>query len=192
MSDGGVNETQGLLRIGEAAALTGLSARAVRMYEQCGLLGAPVRTPAGYRIYGGMAVAQLVRIRRLRGLGLGLAQIRQVLDPATPTSLDDALAMVRGDLAAQVRRSRADLRCRPRCPRRHRSDGGIDQRRGRFPRRHRVHRLRRRDEASESAPVLLRAPGPDPSQRGSVHAGLLLLHQHPREHSHEQRLIRRP
>src|SRR5262245_59282032 len=74
------------------------------MYEQLGLLGKPARTSAGYRLYGGMAVAQLMRIRRLRKLGLGLKQIRDVLDPAAPVSVDGALAMVRGELDAQVRR----------------------------------------------------------------------------------------
>jgi DNA-binding transcriptional MerR regulator len=54
-----------------------------------------------------MAVAQLVRIRRLRELGLGLEQIREVLDPAAPTSVDAALAMVRAELDVQVRRLQA-------------------------------------------------------------------------------------
>jgi DNA-binding transcriptional MerR regulator len=77
------------------------------MYEQLGLLGPPARTSAGYRLYGGMAVAQLVRIQRLRRLGLGLRQIHDVLDPAVSVSVDAALAMVRDDLEAQVRRLQA-------------------------------------------------------------------------------------
>lgn len=98
---------RGLLRVGEVAALTGLSPRAVRMYEQLGLLGSPARTSGGYRLYGGMALAQLVRIRHLRELGLGLQRIREVLDPGTPISLDAALAMVQDDLDAQMRRLQA-------------------------------------------------------------------------------------
>lgn len=101
---------EGLLRVGEVAALTGLSARAVRMYEQRGLLGPPVRTPAGYRLYSGMAVAQLVRIRRLRELGLGLGQIHDVLDTVAPMSVDAALAMVRQEIDAQLHRLQAVAR----------------------------------------------------------------------------------
>jgi DNA-binding transcriptional MerR regulator len=102
-----VDGEQGLLRVGEVAALTGLSPRAVRMYEQLGLLGPPARTSAGYRLYGGMALAQLVRIQRLRRLGLGLRQMHDVLDPAVPVSVDAALAMVRDDLEVQVQRLQA-------------------------------------------------------------------------------------
>jgi MerR family transcriptional regulator, copper efflux regulator len=35
--------------IGDLAATAGLSAKAVRFYEQAGLMPAPPRTPAGYR-----------------------------------------------------------------------------------------------------------------------------------------------
>ena len=37
--------------IGDLAARAGLSAKAIRFYEQAGLLPQPPRTPGGYRDY---------------------------------------------------------------------------------------------------------------------------------------------
>jgi MerR family copper efflux transcriptional regulator len=52
------------LTIHEAAETTGWSARMLRYVEQAGLV-APVRSPAGYRLYG---PAELQRLRTLREL----------------------------------------------------------------------------------------------------------------------------
>ncbi len=48
------------LRIGELAGELGLNTKTIRYYEEIGLLPAPRRTPAGYRLYGA-AVEGLVR-----------------------------------------------------------------------------------------------------------------------------------
>jgi DNA-binding transcriptional MerR regulator len=74
------------------------------MYEQRGLIDPPARTAVGYRLYGGMAVAQLLRIRHLRELGLGLEQIREAVEPVPPMSLDAVLAMVQDELDGQLHR----------------------------------------------------------------------------------------
>ncbi len=37
--------------IQELAARSGLSHKAIRLYEASGILGKPARTPAGYRLY---------------------------------------------------------------------------------------------------------------------------------------------
>ncbi len=66
--------------IGEAAARSGLTARAVRLYEQRGLLGPPERTPGGYHTYGSHQIATLGFIRQAKAVSLRLAEIGQILD----------------------------------------------------------------------------------------------------------------
>ena len=66
--------------IGEAAAQTGLTAKAIRLYERRGLLAPAPRTEAGYRTYGDDELAVLTFIRQARAVGLRLDEIRRVLD----------------------------------------------------------------------------------------------------------------
>lgn len=63
----------------EAARRLGVSTKALRLYEQRGLV-APQRTVAGWRAYGPEEMARAGRIAALRALGLSLARIAQVLD----------------------------------------------------------------------------------------------------------------
>lgn len=67
------------MRIGELAAATGTTTKTLRFYEAAGLLPAPERTPAGYRVYDANAADRLDFIRRGQSAGLTLAQIREVL-----------------------------------------------------------------------------------------------------------------
>lgn len=67
------------MRIGEAAAATGMTTKTLRFYEERGLLLTARREPNGYRNYGGEAVARLDFIRRSRVAGLTLAQIGGIL-----------------------------------------------------------------------------------------------------------------
>ena len=60
-----------LLRIGELARLAGVTPRAVRFYETQGLLPAPHRSEAGYRLYSPHDLVRVIRVRRLRELGSG-------------------------------------------------------------------------------------------------------------------------
>lgn len=70
------------IRIGELARSAGVSASALRYYEEAGLLRPAVRTEAGYRLYGPEALGRLQFVRRAKDLGLTLAEIRQLLaDP---------------------------------------------------------------------------------------------------------------
>jgi DNA-binding transcriptional MerR regulator len=64
------------LRIGEVAATTGFSRDAIRYYERLGLLGHPLRTDAGYRVYGEQSLKRLRVIRNARRFGFSLAEIR--------------------------------------------------------------------------------------------------------------------
>lgn len=57
----------------------GVSADTVRYYEQAGLLPAPERTAAGYRVYGPQAADRLRFIQGAQRLGLRLRDIRDLL-----------------------------------------------------------------------------------------------------------------
>ena len=67
------------MRIGEAAAAAGVTAKAIRFYETRGLLPATGRSTNGYREYGPEAVSRLGFIVRCRAAGLSLTQIRDIL-----------------------------------------------------------------------------------------------------------------
>ncbi|WP_217207309.1 TIGR03086 family metal-binding protein [Streptomyces sp. AC550_RSS872] len=66
--------------IGEVARKTGLSVKLIRHWSDTGVIHPAGRTPAGYRLYGAEALARLQLAQTLRGLGLGLATIRDVLE----------------------------------------------------------------------------------------------------------------
>jgi len=62
----------------EVARRLGISVKALRLYEQRGLV-APGRTPAGWRAYDPDQIDRVTEIVALRALGLGLSQIGQLL-----------------------------------------------------------------------------------------------------------------
>ncbi|MFF1908782.1 MerR family transcriptional regulator [Kitasatospora sp. NPDC058218] len=64
------------MRIGDAAAAAGTTPRALRFYEQRGLLPPPARTAAGQREYGPAEVARVRAIRELLALGLTVEDLR--------------------------------------------------------------------------------------------------------------------
>lgn len=69
-----------MLTVGRIAAQTGLSPKAVRLYEANGLIDPPERTAAGYRTYTDEAVPVLGFIRQAQALGLSLKEIKDILD----------------------------------------------------------------------------------------------------------------
>lgn len=69
-----------MLTVGRIAAQTGLSPKAVRLYEANGLIDPPERTAAGYRTYTDEAVPVLGFIRQAQSLGLSLKEIKDILD----------------------------------------------------------------------------------------------------------------
>lgn len=62
------------MKIGELSALTGVSLRSLRYYEQQGLLS-PARHTNGYREYSPLAEEQVRTIQFYLGLGLSTEQI---------------------------------------------------------------------------------------------------------------------
>ncbi|NEA41344.1 MerR family transcriptional regulator [Streptomyces sp. SID11385] len=101
------------MRIGELAAVAGVSTRTVRHYHRIGLLPEPARRPNGYREYGLRDAVELARVRRLTELGLSLDEVRDVLADDAGKDLVEILAELDADLARQeesIRRRRARLR----------------------------------------------------------------------------------
>ena len=96
-------------QIGQLAALAATTARAIRLYEAAGLLPEPARLAGGYRLYGPADLATLIRIRRLRGLGFQIEQIRALLSPEEPAGLGAALAVLREDLLRRIEALRATV-----------------------------------------------------------------------------------
>ncbi|WOX24680.1 MerR family transcriptional regulator [Streptomyces solicathayae] len=89
------------MRIGEIAALVGVTPRAVRHYHQLGLLPEPVRRANGYRSYTVRDAVLLARIRRLTELGLGLDEVRDVLADDGGRELVEVLEELDDDLRRQ-------------------------------------------------------------------------------------------
>jgi DNA-binding transcriptional MerR regulator len=85
----------------EAASQLGVSVKALRLYEQRGLI-APQRSPAGWRAYGPEQMAEAAEIVALRRLGLSLAQIARARR-GEPSELEPALAAHQATLDGQLR-----------------------------------------------------------------------------------------
>lgn len=68
-----------LLTIGQAAKNTGLTPKAIRLYERRGLIRTPPRSPGGYRLYTSDDIDTMAFIRRARSLGLALEDIAGIL-----------------------------------------------------------------------------------------------------------------
>lgn len=67
------------LRIGELSKRAGVTIRALRHYDEIGLLSPSARSEGGFRLYGREDVGKLYRIQALIRLNLPLSEIRQVL-----------------------------------------------------------------------------------------------------------------
>jgi|GEM_PF-3520757 len=69
-----------LLTIGELARRSGVPVRTIRFWSDEGVLPETDRSRSNYRRYDARAVARLDLVRTLRELGLGLDDVRLVLD----------------------------------------------------------------------------------------------------------------
>lgn len=124
---------QGLHNIGEAAAVSGVSAKMIRHYESIGLIPEAARTVAGYRLYSDPDVHRLRFVKRARSLGFSMKQIGLLLqlwsDRSRASAEVKTLAQAHADELGQriaemqaMQRTLTDLarRCngdgRPDCP----------------------------------------------------------------------------
>jgi len=67
------------LKIGELARRSDVSAKAIRFYEAAGVLPPPPRGANGYRLYSGEAVDLLRFVKQAQGLGLTLAEVKDIV-----------------------------------------------------------------------------------------------------------------
>ena len=67
------------MRRGVLAQQAGVNTKALRFYEQDGVLPKPARSPAGYRDYDETALARLRFVKGAQAAGLTLAEIVQII-----------------------------------------------------------------------------------------------------------------
>jgi DNA-binding transcriptional MerR regulator len=67
-------------RIGELAGVVGLTTRTIRYYEEIGLLNSVKRVDGGKRVYTEKDYQRLKFIKRLKHLGLTLAEMQELED----------------------------------------------------------------------------------------------------------------
>jgi len=84
----------------EATRRLGISGKALRLYEQRGMI-VPLRSKAGWRVYGPDAMARAAEIVALRALGFGLAQIARILH-GDSADLEPVLAAHQSRLEDQI------------------------------------------------------------------------------------------
>jgi len=125
--------SEAVMRIGEAAARSGVPCKTIRFYEQVGLIAPAVRSANRYRGYRASDVQTLRFIQRARSLGFALKDISKLLALyrnrhrasrdvkrlalARVTELDRRIAELiglRNTIAELARRCRGDER--PECP----------------------------------------------------------------------------
>ncbi|MDR6172885.1 DNA-binding transcriptional MerR regulator [Nocardioides zeae] len=97
------------MQIGQLSRLTGVSTRALRHYDESGVL-VPGRTSSGYRSYTEDDVVRVHQITAMIAAGLGTATIKQYLDCARTGDHGTHLEMcprLRADLDAVAERLRA-------------------------------------------------------------------------------------
>ncbi|BAU11009.1 transcriptional regulator, MerR family [Leptolyngbya sp. NIES-3755] len=69
-----------MLKIGEAAAKSGLPVKTIRYYDDIGLLTSTVeRSEAGYRLFTPQVIDRLAFIKRAQSLGLRLEEVKEIL-----------------------------------------------------------------------------------------------------------------
>ncbi|WP_169982159.1 MerR family transcriptional regulator [Microbispora sp. H10836] len=94
-------DDEGLFTIGRLSRRTGLPVRTIRYWSDVGALPPAGRSEGGYRLYDAGAVARLELVKTLRELGLGLDDVRRVLERRV--TLAEVAAVHVSALDAQIR-----------------------------------------------------------------------------------------
>jgi DNA-binding transcriptional MerR regulator len=96
-------ETAGSYSIEQVAAMTGLTKRTLRYYEEVGLLPPTDRTEGNYRRYSDEDVMRLERIKRLRDLlGFTLADIREIMEAEDERGLLQEAYRLESEMEAKI------------------------------------------------------------------------------------------
>lgn len=96
-----MNSSEQFLSASDAASRLGVSAKALRLYEQRGLI-VPIRSAVGWRAYGPDEMRRAGEIASLRALGFSLAQVARVLD-GDASGLEPAMAAHQAALEDRLR-----------------------------------------------------------------------------------------
>lgn len=97
--------------IGELSKQSDVNIETIRYYEKIGVMPAPGRSAAGYRIYGADHLKRLSFVRRSRQLGFSLDEIRELLRlvDGHAYTCAEVQALTLNHLA-EIRRKIADLK----------------------------------------------------------------------------------
>jgi DNA-binding transcriptional MerR regulator len=85
------------MKIGEVSQESGIGVEALRFYERSGLLGKPVRSRSGYRLYDESILERLAFIKKAQTLGFSLEEIKKIISDAESgaSPCDDVREIVR-------------------------------------------------------------------------------------------------
>jgi DNA-binding transcriptional MerR regulator len=85
------------LKIGEVSQMSGIGIEALRFYERSGLLGKPLRSMSGYRLYDEGVLERLAFIKKAQTLGFSLDEIGRIIKDAQggASPCDDVREIVR-------------------------------------------------------------------------------------------------
>ncbi|MFM2608696.1 Cu(I)-responsive transcriptional regulator [Vibrio chagasii] len=70
------------MNISEAAKITNLSAKSIRLYEDKGVISSPNRSENGYRTYSDKQIKQLGIVAKARSAGFSLDECRSLVELA--------------------------------------------------------------------------------------------------------------
>lgn len=95
----------------ELAELAGTTLNTVRYYHRQGLLDEPTRSSNGYKRYGVEHLVRLLQIRRLREIGVPVAELRRsALGVGTSPEVLEAIDAELAERITQNQRTRAEIR----------------------------------------------------------------------------------
>ena len=98
------------LTIGKLAKKADISIDSIRFYERRGLIAAPRRTEANYRLYPLEAADRLRFIKKAQKLGFSLDEIQELLDLSqAPTASKADIKRKTGEKIADIRTRIQDL-----------------------------------------------------------------------------------
>lgn len=101
-ADGETGAARRRWKVGDIAALTGLTIRTLRYYDQIGLFSPSGQTDSGHRLYDESDLSRLHQILALKELGLPLTEVQSVLERDAP-DLSEIIAAQIGRLREKIR-----------------------------------------------------------------------------------------
>jgi DNA-binding transcriptional MerR regulator len=69
----------GVVHIGKAAKLAGVSVDTIRFYQRLGLIKSVGRSAGGYRLFNGEQIRDLTFVRHAQELGFSLTEVKELM-----------------------------------------------------------------------------------------------------------------